>query len=171
MDGHRALGDLNEIDALDGSPPDQSEGLDKDAILIGADGGPPGLQQGNVVVGEAGRRYGERQPIRGAGDPGGREKHRSQGGSNIHRKVGVIAPVGDRVATSISFVQVCAHVNPMPGPAWDAQAMTFDLKCDGSGFREMQARLRNPLLRTTDLDGRRYSIAWLNTLSGSRFRN
>ena len=49
VDGHRALGDLNEIDTLDGSPPDQSEGLDKDAILIGADGGPPGLQQGNVV--------------------------------------------------------------------------------------------------------------------------
>jgi hypothetical protein len=59
----------------------------------------------------------------------------------------------------------------MPEPAWDAQAMTFDLKCDGSGFREMQARLRNPLLRTTDLDGRRYSIAWLNTLSGSWFLN
>ena len=76
VDGHRALGDLNEIDTLDGSPPDQPEGLDKDAILIGADGGPPGLQQGNVVVGEAGRRHGKCQPIRGSGGPGGREKHR-----------------------------------------------------------------------------------------------
>ncbi len=48
----------------------------------------------------------------------------------------------------------------MPGAAWDAQAMTFDFKCDCSGFREIQERLRNPL-RATSLDSRRYSIAWL----------
>ena len=47
MDGHRALGDLHDIDALDGPPPDQAKGLDEDAVLIGADGRPPGLQQGN----------------------------------------------------------------------------------------------------------------------------
>jgi hypothetical protein len=45
--------------------------------------------------------------------------------------VDVIAPVGDRVATNISFVQVCAHVYLMPGPGCDAQAMTFNLSATG----------------------------------------
>jgi hypothetical protein len=49
--------------------------------------------------------------------------------------------------------------------------MTFDFEYDFSGFREIQERLRNPLLQATDLDGRRCSIAWLNKLSGSRFLN
>jgi putative ABC transport system substrate-binding protein len=38
----------------------------------------------------------------------------------------------------------------MPGPAWGAQAMTFDFECDCSGFREIQGRLWNPVLRATD---------------------
>src|SRR5882672_12653451 len=161
MHGHRALGDLNEIDALDGSPPDQSECLDEDAILIGADGGPAGLQQGNVVVGEGGRRHGERQPIRGAGDPGGREKHRSQRGSNIHGKVGVIAPVGDRVATNTSFFQVCAHVNLMP--SLPGTHKPFDFK-RARTFTRYKSDFGIFFFGATDLDGPRYSIAWLNQL-------
>jgi hypothetical protein len=49
---------------------------------------------------------------------------------NIDGKVSVIAPVGDRIATNISFVQVCADMNLTSGPAQDAQAMTFGFKCD-----------------------------------------
>src|SRR5262245_4177693 len=52
MDGHRALGDLYKIDAFDRPPSDQTEGLDKDAVLIGTYGRSSGLQQGNIVVSE-----------------------------------------------------------------------------------------------------------------------
>src|SRR5215467_14428101 len=52
VDSHRALNDLNDLDALYRPPPDQSEGLEEDAILIGAHRRPIGLQQGKVVVAE-----------------------------------------------------------------------------------------------------------------------
>src|SRR5215468_7244727 len=48
MDSHRTLRDLYKIDAIDRPPSDQTEGLDKDAVLIGAYGRSSGLQQGNI---------------------------------------------------------------------------------------------------------------------------
>jgi hypothetical protein len=106
-----------------GSPPDQSKGLDEDAILIGTDRRSPRFQQRKVVVAEACRRHCESQPKCGAGDPRGRKKHRGHGGGDIYRKMGVIPLVGDRVASGISLVRTCTHAGIMPEVSPMAQAI------------------------------------------------
>src|SRR5215813_2360105 len=110
VDSHRSLNDLNDIDALYRSPPDQSEGLDEDAVLIGAHRRPIGLQQGKVVVAEARRRYCESQPVRGTGCPSGCEKNRRHRGGDIHGKLHVLAAISHRVDAGTLLIAACAHV-------------------------------------------------------------
>src|SRR5262249_26778962 len=102
--GRRTLGDRGKIDALDGAPTDQTEALDEDTVLVGADRWSRGFQQREVVVGEAGRRYGEHQPVPTAADPRRGEEYRGHRRRDVNGKIGVVALVGDRISTCASLV-------------------------------------------------------------------
>ena len=115
MDGHRPLGDLHEIDAFDGAPADQPEGLDEDAILVGADGRPPDFEQRNIVIGEGSRCGSGHQPVSGSHDPGGGDEDQRHCGCDVDGKIDVVARVGDRIATDVPFLRGCDHANLQSG--------------------------------------------------------
>ena len=77
VDGARAHGDLDKVDAIDGAPADEPEALHEYAVLVGADDR-AALDERKVVVGDAGRADTQRQGHGAAPHQAGGEQNRRQ---------------------------------------------------------------------------------------------
>src|ERR1700743_858389 len=62
-------------------------------------------------MGKGARGCGRHQPVQGARDPGRGDEDRGERSGDVDGKIGVVAAIGDRVATDISLVQARDHVS------------------------------------------------------------